>query len=1066
MKIKIYLQWCICAVFAFCYTTVQAQQYSAVAGKVLDGEGNVMPGVGVSVKDAGHKLIRSIASNENGLFAFDGLEVGKKYNFSFSYTGFAPYLVENFLITAGEKNSLLIRMEPDQKKLNEVVVVGYGTQKKANLTGAVSTIKMDDVLGNRPVTNTGNLLQGTIPGLEVATASGAPGATPRFNIRGATDITPNSSNNLIQTAAPFILIDNVPFNGPLNLIDPNDIENVTVLKDAGSAAIYGARSAFGVILITTKKGTKNQKPSLNYSNNLTLSKPTELPIKATVLQTIQSYKDMGTTGYWTGQDVDTWLDLAKRYEANPSAFPLGYEIVNGTRYSLEPTDALADLLGKSARQFMHNFSVSGGAEKTTYRFSAGTVSENGIIVPDSKQDNFKRYNLKSFITTEVKDWLSLQLDAAYYNSIRSTPASTGFAQSVSYAPYTDLSDSLDIDGVMYISGKPKTDILQTSPTTNRYDDTRLTGRVILTPFKRLKITGEYTYDNLRSLGTSYDKKITFAEPRRFVASTGGAGVFAKLNEITDYNALNIFANYDQSFKKHNLSLLAGYNQEESSFEQERVQRDGIISANNPSISQATGVLTGVDNYSEYAVLGAFGRINYNYEEKYLLGITGRYDASSKFPKNHRSGFFPSFSAGWSLDKEPFMQWTSAWLSQFKPRVGFGSVGNQNISAYAFLPTMDASFADWLVDQKQVTTLSVPGLVSSDFTWATVQTLNFGLDVSLFKNRLSLNFDWFRRDTKDLLYEGIQFPAVLGTNAPLQNVAALRSKGFELQINWQHTVGKVGYKLSANLADYRSSITKIKNENGLLSQYYEGQQLGEIWGYTTDRLFTTDDFIAGSLNESFTGGTLKPGIPRMEGQLPNPGDVMFIDRNGDGVINAGSSTLGNPGDRTIIGNNAPRYQFGFSGSVNYKNFDFSFTISGVAKQDQWRANLLTFPNFYAFGTLYADQLDYWTPTNQNSYWGRTYDQAKGNQDFNQSIQTKYLMNGANLRIRNLTLGYTIPTSLSKKLLVDRFQTFFSVENAFTFDHMPKGLDPDLTVAGQQGYQYPFMRLYSIGVNLTF
>jgi TonB-linked SusC/RagA family outer membrane protein len=1031
-----------------------AQSPRKVSGKVVDDQNLPVIGAGVKIKGS----TTATTTDVNGSYQISALPSDV---LQFTFIGYTAQ--ER---TVGNNSTINVTIPLEVSSLNEVVVVGYGTQKKANLTGAVTTVKVDEVLGNRPVSTTGALLQGVVPGLKVNIGSGAPGASKSLNIRGATDISATGGSD-INSSAPLVLVDNVPFNGPLNLLDPNDIESVSVLKDAGSAAIYGARSAFGVILITTKKGNKNQAPKLNYSNNLTISTPSELPQKATVLQTIQSYKDMGTTGYVGGQDVDTWLDLYKQYQANPAAYPLGYAMINSVRYPLATTDNIKDLLGDNAKQYMHNFSVSGGADKTTYRFSAGTVSENGIIVPDSKQDFYKRYNLKSFITTDVRKWLTVQLDAAFFSSNKSYPSRPGFANAASYAPYTPTDDSLEVNGITYINGSPRMLVQETNANTTRIDDTRLTGRILASPLAGLKITGEYTFDNLRSLGTEYSKVLTAVNTRRYSVETSGDGTFGKTHEKTDYTALNLFANYDKSFGNHNFSLMTGYNQEESLAEVEALSRDGVISANYPSISQAAGTLITIDDgYSEYAVQGAFGRLNYNYKEKYLLSFTGRVDASSRFPKGHRSGFFPSFSAGWSLDKESFMEWSSGWLNQFKPRFGFGSVGNQNIGLYQFLPTMNATIPSWLVGQSQVVSLSTPGLISSDFTWANIQTTNIGLDIAVLKNRLSANFDWFKRETKDLLYEGIQLPAALGTDAPLQNVAALASRGFELQVNWQDKIGKVSYRLAGNLADFRSKITDIKNEAGLLSQYYVGQELGEIWGYTTDRLFTVDDFVPGTLDANLRGGTLKPGIAAREGQLPNPGDVKFADLNDDGIVNAGNSTLSNLGDRRIIGNDAPRYQYGLLGGVTWKNLDFSFNITGVAKQDIWRANMLTFPNYYAFGTIYAHQLNYWSPSNQNSFWGRTYDQAGGNQSTNESIQTKYMLNGAHLRVRNLTLAYTLPKRITEKVLIDRFQTFFSIENAFTFDKLPKGLDPDITANGQQGYEYPFMRLYSLGVNLSF
>ncbi|MEJ7780179.1 MAG: TonB-dependent receptor [Daejeonella sp.] len=1025
-----------------------------ITGKITDDKGVTLPGVSVKVKGTA----TAGATDANGAFSLTAPDASA--TLVFSYIGFTTQE-----IPLNGRSSINVVMQEEVSALNEVVVVGYGTQKKANLTGAVNTVNVEEVLGNRPVNTTASLLQGTVPGLNVTIGTGEPGSVGNFNIRGATDI--GTSGNAIKTQGPFIVVDNVPFNGPLNLIDPNDIESITVLKDAGSAAIYGARSAFGVILVTTKKGAKNQQTRFNYSNNLTIASPMNLPHKATVLQTIQSYKDMGTVGYFTGNDVDTWLALAKEYDRNPAAYPEGFATVNGVIYPLKETDAIRNVIGDNSRQFMHNLSVNGGSDKITYRISAGTVNENGIIVPESKQDFYKRYNLRSFVSTDIKEWFTAQLDASYYNSTKSYPANDGFGPAAVFAPYISMNDSIIVNGEKVINGTPKNIAKLRAPSINRLDDTRLTGRAIIKPLPGLRVTGEYTYDNLRGLSTVYDKVVTAADARTRQVESIGAGLYRKTNEITDYRSLNLFANYEKNFSKHNFSVLTGYNQEESSFELQRAERNGIISADYPSISQATGTPLAIDGYSEFAVTGAFGRLNYDYAGKYLFGMTGRYDASSKFPENHRTGFFPSVSAGWSVTKEEFMEGMSGWLNELKPRASFGSVGNQAIdNPYAFLATMDASYASWLNDNKQVTTLSFPGLVSSDFTWATVQTLNVGLDLGLFNQRFTANLDWFKRDTKNLLYEGIQLPAVLGTIAPLQNVAALESKGVELQLNWNDKIGNVSYRIAANLADFRSTITKIKNEAGVLSQYYVGQELGEIWGYTTARLYTENDFVAGSLSANLTGGTLKPGIPKREGQLPNPGDVMFVDYDGNGIVNAGTSTLGNPGDRRIIGNSTPRYRFGINGGVTWKNLDFSFAITGVGKQDQWRANGLTFPNFYSFGTIYADQLNYWTPSNRDAFWGRTYDQARGNQPSNQDLQTKFLLNGSHLRVRNLTLGYTLPSALSKKFLTDRFQTFFSVENAFVFDQMPNGLDPDITRAGFQGYEYPFMRQFSFGINLSF
>ena len=1038
-------------------TSESQQKQQKILGKVTDQNGQPIVGVTVSIKGTS----KAVITDANGNFSI-GI-TGKSTTLVFTFIGF---ISQEHQIN-GESN-INIMLIPAVNSLDEVVVIGYGTQKKANITGAVTTVKMDQILGNRPVSTTSSLMQGVVPGLQVTVGSGQPGASSSINLRGATDI--STGSNTMSSGAPLILVDNVPFNGPLNMIDPNDIETLNVLKDAGSAAIYGSRSAFGVILITTKKGSKNQKAQFTYSNNFSYVSPTNLPEKATPLQAVQSMVDMGTTAYWTGQNVPTWMQLMNDYIKNPGNYPLGYAMVNGIRYQLAKTDVIKDLLSNVVQQ-THNFAVSGGSDKSFYRFSLGTVDNPGIIAPSTGQDYYKRYNIKSVISSDVTSWLTTQLDVSYYNSQQSTPYYDAFGQAANLPSFTPVKDTININGTSMPFGTPKNLVALSAPVTNRFDDIRLTGRTILKPLKGLTVTGEYTFDNLRELYTSYDKQYTYCEPSTFHSQVGGTSTYKIQNYLTDYHALNIFANYQKSIGNHNFTLMTGFNQEDNSYQTDYVQKTLMISDNLPSISQATGIITGNDNYSAYSTQGYFGRLGYDYMNKYLLQVNGRYDGSSNFPDNHRWGFFPSFSAGWRVTEENFMKSIKSWLNEFKLRGSFGSVGNQNVGPYQFVPGMASSNPAWLNGGVQVTTLNPPALVSSSFTWESVQTLDFGADIGLLKNRLTGTFDWYRRDTKNMLYNGVQLPAELGAGAPLQNVAALRSTGYEIQLNWQDKIGKVNYHINVNLYDYQSIITKIKNQAGLLSQYYVGQKMGEIWGYVTDRLYTTDDFVAGSLNSSLTGGTLKPGVTKLQGSNPNPGDVMYKDLNGDGIITPGASTLSDPGDRKIIGNSTLRYQYGISGGISWKNFDFNFVLKGVGKSDIWLNsvnNVLAFPNQYGFGTIYSNELNYWTPTNLNSFYGRIYDQANGNQKFNQYIQTKYLLNGAYLKVENLSISYTFESSLLKKIHINRLQIFYSIENPFMFTHLPKGLDPETVVSPQDQYglSYPYLKKSSIGVNVSF
>jgi TonB-linked SusC/RagA family outer membrane protein len=959
-------------------------------------------------------------------------------------------------------------MVEDDKSLNTVVVVGYGSQSKAKVTGAIATIKMDDVLGDRPVSTVSALLQGTVPGLQSTINSGQPGASTSLNVRGATDL--NTSGNSVNAGGPLILVDNVPFNGGLNLIDPNDIETLTVLKDAGSAAIYGGRSAFGVILITSKKGKFNQKTQFNYSNNIVFANAANLPVKATPGQFLQSLKDMGTVGYWSGQNVDTWIQLYNDAQANPNKYPNGVAVVGSAYYPVKAGEVLHDYIGNSVPQFQHNFSVSGGSDKTTYRFSFGSINENGILVPSTHQDKFTRYNLKSFISTDISSWFTTQLDAGYYNSKTSVPATNLFANAADFSPLVPTADTITASsGITGINGTPKGITLNSAPNTTQNNDIRVTGRGILKPLKGLTITGEYTYDNLKTDQVNYSKLISIVRPTNFQVQPNGTGTYGLVNGTLAYKAINIFGNYTKSFSKHNFSVLVGYNQEESIANSNSVSRNGMIAADQPSLSQATGPINASDTYSAFSLKGYFGRINYDYDNKYLVQVNGRYDGSSKFPENHRYGFFPSASVGWVVSQENFMKEHLPAITQLKVRASLGSVGNQNINPYAFIPTMNSIQPQWLNGTgAYLTSLSTPGLISSNFTWETVTTLDYGVDFGFLKNRLNGSFDWYRRDTKDILAAGaIPLPAVLGTGAPLQNTASLRSTGFEATVNWSDKIGKnIRYHISANLYDSKAAISKFDgNPNNLLNTYYVGQQVGEIYGYTTDRFYTASDFVDGSLKTDLTGGTLKSGVPKFQGQNPNPGDILYKDLNKDGVVYQGTLTKSDPGDRSIIGNSSPRYQFGLNGGISFKGLEFSFVLRGVGKRSYFLVNNLTFPDYSGFTTVYAHTLNYWTPTNANAFYGRIYDQAAGNQSFNQLTQTRFLQNGAYLQVSNLGLSYAVPNNLIGKMNLAGLRFFASVENPIMFSHLPKGLDPSLSDQGS-GLGYPFLRRTSFGASLTF
>jgi TonB-linked SusC/RagA family outer membrane protein len=1056
MRIAVKLLLAICAIA--CTTLSHAQEAAThlVSGVVKNEKGIGIPGITVTEKGTAN----AVSTNDNGAFT---IQVNANATLLLTGIGF-----ESQEIKVANNKSLSITMTAEAKSLSDVVVVGYGSQKRAKVTGAVATVKMDEILGERPVSTTASLLQGVTPGLQVTIPSGKPGEAGTLNIRGATDFG-TALNSPIATGAPLILVDNTVFDMPLTLIDPNDIESITVLKDAGAAAIYGARSAFGVILITTKKGLKNQKPVFNYSNNFVFSTPDNLPVKATPKESIQALIDGGLTNYTVGQgqDLNKWIGFFNQYEKSPGDFPGGYVMDNGVFYNLKGNNAVNDLLGNSAFQMMHNFSVSGGNDRTTYRISLGSTNENGIIVPSAHSDVYKRYNFKSVLTTDVTNWMNVQVDASYSNGSTVTP---GYADPYTYA--VRIPSFLAEDSIPGYSGQIATGknlVTNSYPTNNNTDQLRLTGRVILKPFKGMTITAENTYDNFHRLISTYDKLFYLRDPYGWAQMPYGKDQFIKNTSSTDYNSTNIFGTYTTHYRLHNFSLTGGFNQEIKNFEQEIVSKTQIINPDVPSISTSAGAFDGSDNYSQFATRGFFGRFNYDFSDKYLFEVNGRYDGSSRFPDGHRWGFFPSTSAGWRLMNEDFMQFAKPYVNEFKLRASYGSVGNQNIAEYQYIASMDPTNPSWLNNGNRVVTVGAPGLISPDFTWEKVSTVNYGVTMGFLNNRLTSDIDIYTRDTKGILStDNTPVPAVLGTAPPLINSASLRTKGFEVEVNWRDRIGKVGYYLSANMYDFTSTVTSVNNPNKLLSQLYVGEKLGEIWGYVSDRLLTVDDFVPGTLNSSLTGGTPNSNVPKNGSQTPNPGDMMYKDLNGDGLINAGKNTVDSSGDRKIIGNNSLRYQFGFRGGVTYKNFEFTFVISGVLKNDQFRGSYLFFPNnWQVYGALYKSQLDYWTQNNPNSYFGRIYTTTPNGvaQTYNEVLQTRYLLNGAYVRVRNLTLKYNLPDEWMHRINMKRLSIAASMENPFIFHHFPQGMYPDISDLGG-GLGYPLMRKTSIGVNLTF
>lgn len=1045
--------------------TMALQQDNAVLkGKVVDLKtGDPIIGANIRVNNTKLNAITDL----NGEFHISKVPAGAVL--SVSYVGY-----EATTVKVGTKNNITIPLTDISSSLDEVVVVGYGTQKKANLTGSVTTVKMDDVLGSRPLTNTSSALQGAVPGLLVSSGGNAPGTGKSFQIRGAYSV---SNGNI----SPLVLIDNV--EGDIDLINPEDIESVTVLKDAASSAIYGARAAGGVILVTTKRPKGQTSFRLNYNNNFAFANATNMPKQAPLETYLNTYMDAAGDQFWSlgAPSVSKWLDYLHQYRQNPSSLNVVGDGIykdeeSGAIYYLNEKDLVKNMLETSFQQ-THNISMSGGTDRLRYRLSGGFINNDGVLITD--KDRFRRLNVSGYIGADITKWLTQEAIFSYASNRNSLPSSALGAiygtRLASFYPEGTMPEGIDQlggEGLPFFT--PKNQVLWSNPSRHKKDNPRIYLKTTLKPVKGLEVAFEYTFDK-----NIYDYS-WYTGKKAYTTIQGGKDVtptddyLTKTKSYTNYNSVNLYGTYSFNIKTdHKFKVMAGFNQESSYYESMAATSYGQAVTEVPSLGGGTSKLTATDSYSQYAIRGGFFRVNYNYADRYLFEVNGRYDGSSKFPKKNRFGFFPSASIGWNIAQEQFMTSTRSWLDGLKLRASYGMIGNQNIAPYAFIPSMSLNnkYNGWLIDNNYVTAVtSLPALVSQTFTWEKVKTLDIGLDFTLFKNRLTGTFDWYQKNTTGMLAPGMQLPAVIGAAAPYQNTADMRTKGWELNMTWRDRIGEFGYSIGFNISDATSKITKYdSNESNLLSTFYTGQKLGEIWGYIADGFYTVDDF------ESTASWKLKEGITSINGYNPRPGDIKFKNLRDDdettNVITGGNGTLENPGDRKIIGNSTPRYLYGVNLGADYKGFDLSVFLQGTGKRDAWLANALTFPLYsdYKYVTLYEGLSDYWKPVdaangdytavNPNAKYARIYDNY-GNMGSNYRTSDKYLSDASYLRIKNVTLSYAFPKKWVSRIMLNSLKAFVSIENLATFSNLPKGIDPETL-----SWNYPSFRTVSFGLSLS-
>ncbi len=1039
-----------------------AQQPSGktISGRVLDTNGEPIIGANIIEKGTSNGTITDYDGNFTLTIRDDAI-------LRVSYIGY----LEQEIHTKGKNNFDLVLHE-DTKALDEVVVVGYGTQKKINLTGAVASVS-GDVLSERPIGNIAQGLQGLVPNLNITFRSGQPSASSGINIRGNTSLNGGSA---------LVLIDGV--EGDISLLNPQDVESVSVLKDASSAAIYGSRAAFGVMLVTTKQGRKNQKMKVNYNNNLSWSSPARLPEMPRADVWARAWND-AYDGESPGDYyfTDRFLKELDAHIENPKLNPpilVDTESIQSPNYTpnnpgwayVGNTDWLGEFYKNAAFMQQHNLNISGGSDKTRYYLSGGFKDQGGIFRYGN--DNYKRYNLAFTFDTKLTNWLDIgfstkynfsendepykegsSAETWYYEVYRMFPTLSVFLPNGDFAGLSLSKGNLNVVGHMAEAGRK----LQT------VNDQWYTGRFDLHPLKGLSIKGNYTMNKFFGRSKIHRKTVYQTMPEGVDPIESGTPNFVTNgNSENTYHTLNAWAEYDWNINEdHTLKIMGGYNQEGKDYKGLSFKMSDLFDNETPISDLAINYVSNSETDTRWRVQGLFYRINYDFSSKYLLEVNGRYDGSSKFPSGNRHVFVPSASAGWRLSEESFFTPLKSVVDNLKLRASVGMLGNQAINShFSYIGSLSGgAMNNYMMNGKALTYLSAPSLPNI-VTWEKVINNNFGLDLNLFGNRLIGSFDYYIRNTKDMI-RAITLPAVLGTSGGQENMADMSTKGWELEISWNDEIDNVlnsplKYSLSAGLSDYQAEITKYDNPTGSLSTFYKGQKIGEYWGYITEG-YIKDEQEAAEMNhvQNFIYHTWKPG------------DVRYKDINNDGEINIGDNTLDNPGDRVIIGNNTPRYSYNFQGSISWKGFDLWVMFDGIGKRDLWTSSdqFWGFPRGIYNGNVFQYHIDNsWSEDNPDAYYPR-----KALNYRNMQTQSKYLLDASFIRLKSVTFGYTLPKHIISNLYLDQVKIYFSGNNLWEKTNMPPFMTPDITESlsdggNNSGKEYAFMRNYSLGLNITF
>ena len=1070
-------------------TSLQAQQRLTVSGVVTDAASGE-PIIGVSVIVA--STYKGTTTGVNGDFMLTN--VSAKDSLIFQHLNYTRQV-----LPVNGRTKIDAKLSVSAVEIEEVVAVGYGYVPRSNLTSSIAVISEKDI-NKTPVSSIEQALQGNATGVLVITASGEPGSEVAMRIRGGTSISGDTS--------PLVVIDNIPSDQTaLSLLNPNDVASISVVKDASAAAIYGARAAFGVVLVTTKSGDSSGKTRISYSGRWGWNEPTTSTDYETrgyysvYLNDLfwRSYAGNNYTRYTEQDMMELWARRNDRTE-HPDRPWVKIDQRDGrdTYVYYGNTDWYHYLFKDEHPNTSHSISLSGGNDRVDYLLSGSYYSEEGLF--RQHPDKLQKITFRSKITFDINKWLKVSNNTSYYNYKYFYPGPSDVNTAFSWSTVHGLASFVPVnpDGTsVYNTSFSNYQIMDGLPTilnkdghTNddHTDNMSTTTELTWTPVKGLEIKGNFTYMFNTTRYTNRQVNTEYSQyPGEINTLTSGKmedKLYEKSMTHTYYQA-NLYGTFERTFARdHNFKAMVGFNWETKFLKDVAATGYNLLSE---TLNDLNLVGQGADGekrmevgggQNEYALMGFFGRLNYDYKGKYLVEASGRYDGTSRFKRGQRWGFFPSFSLGWRVSEEAFFDGIRDQFNNLKLRFSYGQLGNQNVGYYDYIRKISIGSQNYLFGGDKPTTATISAPVASDLSWERSIHKNLGVDMSFLNNRLAFSADFYIRDTKDMLTAGIALPATYGADSPKMNSADLRTKGYELSLNWRDEFQLLrrpfSYSVTLTFNDYVSNITKFDNpDRSFAKKYYEGMRWGEIWGYRIDGLFASDEEARNYPVDQTTVNEIINASAGAEKGL-RAGDLKFRDLDGNNVISIGKNTVDDPGDREIIGNSQPRYHYGATLALQWAGIDFSIFFQGIGRQDWYpAANALAFWGPYA--RPYATYLpknfhtQIWSEENPNSYFPRPrgYTALQGTNRELTAVNDRYLQNIGYCRLKNLTVGYTLPRQWTRKALIESLRIYFTGENLFTWSGIRSDyIDPEMAATNGNLRLYPWQRTYMFGVDVTF